>query len=63
MHEGRAPPRRGSSPFTLPLDTGSPAGRFTVGYRVVSADGHPVSPLVWLARIPGSSHREPYARR
>ncbi|MFG2030248.1 copper resistance protein CopC [Streptomyces sp. NPDC048825] len=28
---------------SLPLDTGSPAGRYTVGYRVVSADGHPVS--------------------
>ncbi|MFE7973107.1 copper resistance protein CopC [Streptomyces shenzhenensis] len=28
---------------TLPLDAGSPAGRYTVGYRVVSADGHPVS--------------------
>ncbi|MFD5574469.1 copper resistance CopC family protein [Streptomyces cadmiisoli] len=28
---------------TLPLDTDAPAGRYTVGYRVVSADGHPVS--------------------
>ncbi len=28
---------------TLPLDAASPAGRYTVGYRVVSADGHPVS--------------------
>ncbi|ALV33193.1 copper resistance CopC family protein [Streptomyces sp. CdTB01] len=28
---------------TLPLDAGSPPGRYTVGYRVVSADGHPVS--------------------
>ncbi|MEV8432398.1 copper resistance CopC family protein [Streptomyces chartreusis] len=28
---------------TLPLETRSPAGRYTVGYRVVSADGHPVS--------------------
>ncbi|MDT9698377.1 copper resistance protein CopC [Streptomyces sp. P17] len=28
---------------TLPLDTGAPAGRYTVGYRVVSADGHPVA--------------------
>ncbi|WP_051814695.1 copper resistance CopC family protein [Streptomyces iakyrus] len=28
---------------TLPLDTASSAGRYTVGYRVVSADGHPVS--------------------
>ncbi|MEU9191224.1 copper resistance CopC family protein [Streptomyces sp. NPDC048484] len=28
---------------TLALDTASPAGRYTVGYRVVSADGHPVS--------------------
>ncbi|KUO16225.1 copper resistance CopC family protein [Streptomyces dysideae] len=28
---------------TLALDTGAPAGRYTVGYRVVSADGHPVS--------------------
>ncbi|MFF5757484.1 copper resistance CopC family protein [Streptomyces longwoodensis] len=28
---------------TLPLDVTSPAGRYTVGYRVVSADGHPVS--------------------
>ncbi|MEX1651779.1 copper resistance CopC family protein [Streptomyces pseudovenezuelae] len=28
---------------SLTLDTGSPAGRYTVGYRVVSADGHPVS--------------------
>jgi methionine-rich copper-binding protein CopC len=28
---------------TLALNTDSPAGRYTVGYRVVSADGHPVS--------------------
>ena len=28
---------------TLPLDAGSPPGRYTVGYRVVSADGHPVA--------------------
>lgn len=28
---------------TLALDPTSPAGRYTVGYRVVSADGHPVS--------------------
>ncbi|MGI5194302.1 copper resistance CopC family protein [Streptomyces sp. CA-288835] len=28
---------------SIPLDTSSPAGRYTVGYRVVSADGHPVS--------------------
>lgn len=28
---------------TLALDTGSPSGKYTVGYRVVSADGHPVS--------------------
>jgi MYXO-CTERM domain-containing protein len=27
----------------LALDPASPAGRYTVGYRVVSADGHPVS--------------------
>ncbi|MFE4579390.1 copper resistance CopC family protein, partial [Streptomyces chartreusis] len=28
---------------TLTLDPAAPAGRYTVGYRVVSADGHPVS--------------------
>ncbi|MEU0042983.1 copper resistance CopC family protein [Streptomyces werraensis] len=28
---------------SIPVDVGSPAGRYTVGYRVVSADGHPVS--------------------
>ncbi|MFI9756445.1 copper resistance protein CopC [Streptomyces sp. NPDC051963] len=28
---------------TLPLESGSPAGRYTVGYRVVSADGHPIT--------------------
>ncbi|WP_329295853.1 copper resistance CopC family protein [Streptomyces pseudovenezuelae] len=27
----------------LPLDAASPVGRYNVGYRVVSADGHPVS--------------------
>ncbi|MFC7842768.1 copper resistance protein CopC [Streptomyces sp. NPDC057382] len=36
-----APQVEGRS-VTLPFDTGT-AGRYTVGYRVVSADGHPVS--------------------
>ncbi|MEU5646705.1 copper resistance CopC family protein [Streptomyces milbemycinicus] len=36
-------PRVEGRSVTLPLDTGAPVGRYTVGYRVVSADGHPVS--------------------
>ncbi|MGK9464956.1 copper resistance CopC family protein (plasmid) [Streptomyces sp. G6] len=36
------PQVRGKS-VSLPVDVRSPAGRYTVGYRVVSADGHPVS--------------------
>ncbi|MCZ4507415.1 copper resistance protein CopC [Streptomyces sp. ActVer] len=36
-------PQVSGKTVTLALDTGSPAGRYTVGYRVVSADGHPVS--------------------
>ncbi|KPC71741.1 hypothetical protein ADL35_32610 [Streptomyces sp. NRRL WC-3753] len=28
---------------SLPVEVRAPAGRYTVGYRVVSADGHPVS--------------------
>ncbi|MFF4983821.1 copper resistance protein CopC [Streptomyces sp. NPDC001046] len=28
---------------TLPFVADGPAGRYTVGYRVVSADGHPIS--------------------
>ncbi|KAK1177075.1 copper resistance protein CopC [Streptomyces sp. NBS 14/10] len=36
-------PRVDGRTVTLPLKAGAPAGRYTVGYRVVSADGHPVS--------------------
>ncbi|WP_053758807.1 MULTISPECIES: copper resistance CopC family protein [Streptomyces] len=36
-------PRVEGRTVTLLLDTDAPAGRYTVGYRVVSADGHPVS--------------------
>ncbi|MFJ6659638.1 copper resistance protein CopC [Streptomyces sp. NPDC091377] len=35
-------PRVSGSTVTLTLAAGTPAGRYTVGYRVVSADGHPV---------------------
>ncbi|WP_033327454.1 copper resistance CopC family protein [Streptomyces yerevanensis] len=38
-----AEPQITGKTVTLPLDTAAPAGRYTVGYRVVSADGHPVS--------------------
>ncbi|MEU8744907.1 copper resistance protein CopC [Streptomyces sp. BPPL-273] len=37
-----APQVQGKS-VSLPVDVRAPAGRYTVGYRVVSADGHPVS--------------------
>ena len=36
-------PRVSGKTVTLALDPASPAGPYTVGYRVVSADGHPVS--------------------
>ncbi|WP_216587924.1 copper resistance CopC family protein [Streptomyces brasiliscabiei] len=36
-------PRVDGRTVTLALGPGSPSGRYTVGYRVVSADGHPVS--------------------
>lgn len=36
-------PQVAGKAVTLALNTDSPVGRYTVGYRVVSADGHPVS--------------------
>ncbi|MEV6381999.1 copper resistance CopC family protein [Streptomyces sp. NPDC051773] len=36
-------PRADGGTVTLALDAGAPSGRYTVGYRVVSEDGHPVS--------------------
>ncbi|MFJ9586160.1 copper resistance CopC family protein [Streptomyces acidicola] len=36
-------PEVSGNEVSLALDSTSPAGRYTVGYRVVSADGHPVS--------------------
>ncbi|MGC4971681.1 copper resistance CopC family protein [Streptomyces sp. DT199] len=39
--EGR--PQVDGKTVTLALKADAPAGRYTVGYRVVSADGHPVS--------------------
>ncbi|MET9817293.1 MULTISPECIES: copper resistance CopC family protein [unclassified Streptomyces] len=36
-------PQVAGKTVTLALKSGTGAGRFTVGYRVVSADGHPVS--------------------
>ncbi|WP_329245474.1 copper resistance protein CopC [Streptomyces pseudovenezuelae] len=38
-----AEPEVSGKQVTLALDPASPPGRYTVGYRVVSADGHPVS--------------------
>ncbi|MFF7166869.1 copper resistance protein CopC [Streptomyces sp. NPDC008086] len=49
---------------TLPLDTGSPAGRYTVGYRVVSADGHPVSgSYTFTVKAVGSTSPTPQAEQ
>ncbi|MFE7443524.1 copper resistance protein CopC [Streptomyces chartreusis] len=36
-------PQVSGKTVTLTLDPAAPVGRYTVGYRVVSADGHPVS--------------------
>ncbi|MET9103704.1 copper resistance CopC family protein [Streptomyces antibioticus] len=36
-------PRVSGKTVTLALEPASPAGPYTVGYRVVSADGHPVA--------------------
>ncbi|MEV4994091.1 copper resistance CopC family protein [Streptomyces niveus] len=36
-------PRVTGRTVTLPVNPGLPAGSYTVGYRVVSADGHPVT--------------------
>lgn len=36
-------PRVAGKTVTLPVKPGLPAGGYTVGYRVVSADGHPVA--------------------
>lgn len=49
---------------TLPLEAGSPAGRYTVGYRVVSADGHPVSgSYTFTVKAAGSPSPSPRADR
>lgn len=40
---GTGDPQVQGKSVSLPVDVRSPAGRYTVGYRVVSADGHPVS--------------------
>ncbi|MFE7277211.1 copper resistance protein CopC [Streptomyces sp. NPDC057623] len=49
---------------TLPLETGSPAGRYTVGYRVVSADGHPVSgSYTFTVKAAGSPSPSPRAEQ
>ncbi|MEU0695626.1 copper resistance CopC family protein [Streptomyces niveus] len=37
------PPQVTGRTVTLPVKPGLPAGSYTVGYRVVSADGHPVA--------------------
>ncbi|MFD9866236.1 copper resistance protein CopC [Streptomyces niveus] len=37
------PPQVAGRTVTLPVKPGLPAGSYTVGYRVVSADGHPVA--------------------
>lgn len=42
---------------SLTLDSVSPAGRYTVGYRVVSTDGHPVSGSYTFAVRAGDSPR------
>jgi methionine-rich copper-binding protein CopC len=47
---------------TLPLGTASAVGRYTVGYRVVSADGHPVSgSYTFTVRAAGSPSPSPLA--
>ncbi|MGW6910050.1 copper resistance protein CopC [Streptomyces sp. NPDC054940] len=49
---------------TLPLETGSPAGQYTVGYRVVSADGHPVSgSYTFTVKAAGSPNPSPRAEQ
>ncbi|WP_328967456.1 copper resistance CopC family protein [Streptomyces sp. NBC_00239] len=40
---GEGEPRVEGKSATLTVKPGLPAGRYTVGYRVVSADGHPVA--------------------
>ncbi|MGW4102983.1 copper resistance CopC family protein [Streptomyces sp. NPDC004976] len=40
---GTGDPQVQGKSVSLPVDVRAPAGRYTVGYRVVSADGHPVS--------------------
>ncbi|NGO15509.1 copper resistance protein CopC [Streptomyces sp. HC44] len=53
-------PQVSGKAVTLALDTGSPAGRYTVGYRVVSADGHPVSgSYTFTVQATGSSSPSP----
>ncbi|MEU1514947.1 copper resistance CopC family protein [Streptomyces sp. NPDC005811] len=51
------------STVTLPLTADVPSGRYTVGYRVVSADGHPVSGsytfTVRSASTPGTTTSPP----
>ncbi|MFJ6987198.1 MULTISPECIES: copper resistance protein CopC [unclassified Streptomyces] len=42
---------------TLPLDPAAPAGRYTVGYRVVSADGHPVAGSYTFTVTAAPDHR------
>ncbi|MEU2146026.1 MULTISPECIES: copper resistance CopC family protein [Streptomyces albovinaceus subgroup] len=40
---GQGSPRVDGKRVTIALDPQAPAGEYSVGYRVVSADGHPVS--------------------
>ncbi|MEU3057915.1 copper resistance CopC family protein [Streptomyces griseus] len=40
---GQGTPRVDGKRVTIALDPQAPAGEYSVGYRVVSADGHPVS--------------------
>lgn len=45
---------------TQPLAAGAPAGRYTVDWRVTSADGHPITgSLAFTAQAPGEGQRDP----
>ncbi len=59
---GTGDPQVQGKSVSLPVDVRAPAGRYTVGYRVVSADGHPVSgSYTFTARDVGEPSPSPRA--
>jgi copper resistance protein C len=57
---GVGTPQLVDSTVTQPLAGGAPAGRYTVDWRVTSADGHPITGvLAFTTQAPGESQPDP----